>query len=219
MNKANYEVNKAPAPASLIHAGASALPQMGRPAGLPANDTLRPIRRVGMIGSDATGVAIAMHLLDADIPVTMFDSRREATVQAVALARSAYEKLVAAGQLVPDERDRRMALLTGAANFHHLKDCDLILARLSPEMAAAEKLFLRLDELVKQSAILVTDHAAAGINHLARFTRRPTEVLGMRVSNPADPLVSFDLVRGKETSEEVFSTVLALLNRIRTLSH
>jgi 3-hydroxyacyl-CoA dehydrogenase len=218
MSKANYEVHEAPAPAALVNAAASALPQAGGPSGLPANDTLRPIGRVGIIGADARGIAIAMHLLDADIPVTIFDSR-PSTIQAVALASSGYEEQVRTGRLASDKRDRRMALLTGAANFHHLKDCDLIFATVSPDMQSAEKLFRRLDELLTKNAILVTNQAAAGINHFARYTRRPAEVLGMRCPDPANPLATFELVRGKDSSEEAVATVDALLKKIRKLEH
>lgn len=233
MNKANYEVREAPTPAAVVMAAARVssparpvdlhrddaglqvrtVSETGCLAGRPANDALRAIGRVGIIGADAIG--IAMHLLDADIPVTIFDTRRESTAQALAVARFGYEKLVTAGQLAPDMRDRRMALLTGAANFHHLKDCDLILATVSSEMPVAEKLFRRLDDLVKHGTILVTNHTISEMAHIARFTRRPADVLGMRFSTQADPLCSFDLVRGKETSDEAFATVDALIKKIR----
>lgn len=215
MSKAYYQAHGAAAPVPTSQAAASTLPQVGCPATPPANDTLRPIRRVGIIGADATCLSIAMHLLDAGIPVTLFNSLRESTVQTVALARSAYGKLVATGQLAADNSDRRMALLAGAANFHHLKDCDLILAIHSSEIQAAEKLFRHLDELVVRDTIFVTDQAAGGIDRLAYCTRRPADVLGLRFPSSTDPLGSFELVRGKDTSEQAFSTVDALLKNIR----
>lgn len=215
MSKAYYQANGAAAAVPLAQARASTLPQVRCPATPPANDTLRPIGRVGIIGADATCLSIAMHLLDADMPVTLFNSRRESTVQTVALARSAYGKLAATGQLAADKGDRRMALLAGASNFHHLKDCDLILALHSSEIGAAEKLFRQLDELVERDTIFVTDHPTTGIDRLARCTRRPADVLGLRCSSSTDPLGSFEVARGKETSEQAFSAVDALLKKIR----
>jgi 3-hydroxybutyryl-CoA dehydrogenase len=173
----------------------------------------RPVRRIGIIGAGAIG--IAMHFLDMDMPVTVFDSRRESTAQAIAIARSAFDKLVIAGQLAPDQHDRRMGLLTGAANFHHLKDCDLILATLASEMHVAEKLFRHLDELLGHRTVLVTNHTPAQIAQLARATRRPADVLGMRFPDPAGPFSSFDIVRARETSDEAFATVDALVKNIR----
>lgn len=214
MSKAYYQAHGAAAPVPRVHATASTLPQVGRPAAPPANDTLRPIGRVGIIGADATCLSIAMHLLDADIPVTLFNSRRESTVQTVALARSAYGKLAATGQLAADKGDRRMSLLAGASNFHHLKDCDLILAIHSAEIQAAEKLFRQLDELVERDTIFVTDHTAAGLDRIARCTRRPADVLGLRCPRSTDPLGSIELARGKETSEQAFRTVDALLKNV-----
>lgn len=213
MSNANYEVHKTLAPAGLIIAASSALPQGRRPVGLPANGDRRPIGRVGIVGSDATAVAVAMRLLDADVPVTLYDSRRESTAQAVGLARCAYETLTDSGRLAAGKRDRRMALLTGAANFHHLKDCDLVLATDPAPMADAEKLFHRLDILLKQGAILAADRTPDEIDRLARCTRR-REVVGLRCSNLDGASGSVELVRSKETSEAAFATVGALLKDV-----
>lgn len=195
MSKANYDMHESIAPGGVVKAA--------------ARQCATRLRRVGIVGAGATG--IAMNLLDADMPVTLFDTERASTVGAVATVRSAYERQVAAGRLTSDQRDRRLALLAGAANFHHLKDCDLILATLPSDLPAAEKLFRRLDELVTRNTIFVTRHALPELAQLARCTRRPADVLGMRCANPADPLSSFELVRGKETSQDAFATVDALV--------
>jgi 3-hydroxyacyl-CoA dehydrogenase len=215
MTTTNHGMREAQTPAA-VHMATARTEDTGYAGEMPANSAPRPIRRVGIIGAEAIG--IAMRLLDADMPVTLFDSRRESTAQAVANARSAYDSLVGAGQLAADQRDRRMGLLTGAANFHHLKDCDLILATRPSEMPAAERLFRHLDELVGHSTILVSNHVPAQIAQLARSTRRPADVLGMRLSDAAGQAGLFEIVRARETSEEAFTTVDALLEKMRSES-
>lgn len=174
-----------------------------------ANATPRTVGRVGIIGANTTGTGIAMNLLDADVPVTLFDLAREPLGQGMALVRSAYQGAVDQGRLTPDQRDRRMALLAGTVYFHHLKDCDLIIE--AGSTADKERLFRGLDQVARPGAVLMA-HAAApgGVDRLARCTRRGGEVLGWQLPGPADAGGACEFVCGKDTSAQALATVIAL---------
>jgi 3-hydroxyacyl-CoA dehydrogenase len=178
-----------------------------------ANAVPRAIGRVGIIGAGRAGTGIAIELLDADVPVTLFDFAGEEIKQGMALARSAYQDAVAQGALAPEKFDRRMALLAGTVYLHHLKDCDLIIDAACTDMAGRENLFRRLDQIAKPGAILMT-HAAHGahvdIDRVAGCTRRAGEVLGWHVPDPANASASMEFVCGKETSAQALASVIAL---------
>lgn len=175
----------------------------------PANDRPRTIGRVGIIGANKVGIGIAKALLEADIPVTMFD-KRDALDRGLALLRAAC---VQAGH----KRDRCLALFSATPRFHHLKDADLILEVMPTETEAREKFFRWLDEIGKPDAILVTHAAGAQLDRIARLTRRPADVLGLDFFRPDDSDEQVKLVCGRETSGDTSATVLALLGRIGKL--
>jgi 3-hydroxyacyl-CoA dehydrogenase len=186
-----------------------------RLADLAANHTPRPIGRVGIVGANTMGVGIAMHLLNADIPVTLFELERASLDKGIALARSRYQDSVMSGELAAGQRDRRMALLAGTVNFHHLKDCDLIIDAVCTDMGVKEKLFRRLDEVAKPGAILMTCTSDGDVTRIAGFTKRPADVLGLDVSGPANAMAMWQLVCGTATSAETLATAIALVQKLR----
>jgi 3-hydroxyacyl-CoA dehydrogenase len=175
-----------------------------------ANTIPRTVGRVGIIGATTMGVGIAMNLLDADVPVTLFDFAREPIEQGMGLARSGYRDAVAQGALAQDKFDRRMALLAGTVYLHHLKDCDLIIDAACTDLAGKEKLFRRLDQIAKPGAILMTNAAHGGVDRMAGCTRRAGEVLGWHAPSPANAGGMWEVVCGKETSAQALATVIGL---------
>ena len=159
-----------------------------------ANAIPRPVGRVGIIGANAMGAGIAINLLKAGIPVTLFELGRAALDQGMALAGSA---------------DRHLALLAGTVNFHHLKDCDLIIEAVCTDMAGKEKLFRRLDQVAKPGAILLTLASKGGVERIAGCTRRSGEVLGLHCTGPADAGGTWEVVCGRGSSAQSLATAIA----------
>jgi len=184
----------------------------GRPAGQPANDHTGRFGRVGIIGAHRIGIGIAKALLDADIPVTMFD-KRDALDRGLALLRTQYAQAVEDGAITGDARDRRLALFSGTERFHHLKDADLILELMPFETDAREKYFRWLDEIGKPDAILAAHACAGRLDQVARLTRRPADVLGLDLTE--EQVV---LLRGRETSAQTVETVRVLLGSVGKLA-
>lgn len=182
----------------------------------PANDTVRSVGRVGIIGANGMSIGLAVGLAAADIPVTVFDER-EALDQGLALLRASYTDAVSRGALTADQRQRRLALFGPAVRFHHLKDCDLVIEVMSIDAAIREKFFRYLDEIGKPSAIMVANASGYCLDRIARCTRRPGDVLGLRFPDPGILTQKATLVRARETSGEAFATAAALLTDIGKL--
>lgn len=187
-------------------------------AGLPARGDARTVGRVGIIGANAMSLGLLMSLLDADVPVTLFEREREPLDKVIGLARSGYRTAVAKGALGPDERDRRMALLAGTVNFHHLKDCDLIVDATCTDRAGKEQLFRQLDQVAKPGAVLATLTSDAGVDHIAGCTRRAGDVLGLHVSGSSNTGERWQIVPGKDTSGASLATVIALARKLHLVA-
>jgi 3-hydroxybutyryl-CoA dehydrogenase len=154
--------------------------------------------RVGIVGASAIGIGIAIELLDADVPVTLYEADTAALAAALAQIRSGW-----AGT-----QDKRLALLAGTVNFHHLKDADLVVdASATP---GREALFQRLDQTAKHGAILATAAADTGVDRLAGSTRRPHAVLGLKTGSGE----AWEMRPGRETSNAAVATVSALARRL-----
>jgi len=156
-----------------------ALPeQEERPGRLARDAAGRPVGRVGIIGATTVGAGIAMRLLDAGIPVTVFDRDRALLDSTLATARLRYQDAVANGDLAAEARDRRLALLAATLYVHHLKDCDLLIDALDKDSGARETLLRRFHEVARPGAVPMICDADCDIDHLARITRHQGEATG-----------------------------------------
>lgn len=171
--------------------------------------------RVGIVGANSIGVSLAMDLLNADIPVTLFELDRSSLDAGIALARASFQDALVKGALTAGQRDRRMSLLAGTVNLHHLKDCDLLIDAAFTDLGGKEKLFRRLDEFARPGAILVSCTPQLDVSHLAGFTRRPGEVLGLRFPGAAQGSDTWEFVCGIRTSAETLATATALSRTVR----
>jgi 3-hydroxyacyl-CoA dehydrogenase len=190
------------------HAPVGAIPHM------LAHEAPRNVGRVGVIGANADSLGIVIRLLDAGVPVTLFEPGRDALAELVALVRTGFEAAVARGELGPFERDRRLALLAGTVNFHHLKDCDLIVDAVSTGCASKEALFRRLDQVAKPEAVLATLATDISVDHLAGCTRRSRDVLGLHVSWSPTAGEVWQPMPGRDTSDATVNTVIALARKL-----
>lgn len=173
--------------------------------------------RVGIMGADETGMGMATSLLEADMPVTVFDLARAPLDLATASLRSTYQDAVSDGALTVARRDRRVALLAATINLHHLKDCDVIVDALCSSAAVKDGLLRRLNELAKPGAVLIIcitgADANAEVNQIAALMRFPENVLGLRRSNDVGG-GQWELVPGKGTSERALASATRVVQSI-----
>lgn len=177
-------------------------------------DIARPFSRIGIMGAGEVGMGIARSLLEADIPVTVFDLERETLDLATASARSDYQNAVSDGELTPAQRDRRVALLAATINLHHLKDCDVIVDALDADSAVKEGLLRRLNELAKPDAVLMACTADADVSRIAALMRFPENVVGMRRLNGAGA-EQWELVPARGTSERSLTAASRVVRNLR----
>ena len=178
-------------------------------------DTPRiPIAKVGMIGAGTMGGGIAMNFLNAGVPVTIVEARRENLDRGVGVIRKNYDASAAKGRFTADEVERRMGLLSPTLELESLADCDLIIEAVFEDMAIKQDVFGRLDRIAKPGAILASNTSYLNIDGIAAATSRPEQVIGLHFFSPANVMRLLEVVRGARTSPQVIATAMALAKTI-----
>ena len=178
-------------------------------------DTPRiPIAKVGMIGAGTMGGGIAMNFLNAGVPVTIVEARRENLDRGVGVIRKNYDASAAKGRFTADEVERRMGLLSPTLELESLADCDLIIEAVFEDMAIKQDVFGRLDRIAKPGAILASNTSYLNIDEIAAATSRPEQVIGLHFFSPANVMRLLEVVRGARTSPQVIATAMALAKTI-----
>jgi 3-hydroxyacyl-CoA dehydrogenase len=182
---------------------------------VPEDTPKRQIKSVAVIGAGTMGGGISMNFLNAGIPVKMLEMKQEALDKGIATIRKNYESQVKRGKLKQDKYDQRMALLSTTLDYSDLKDADLVIEAVFEEMGVKQKVFEKLDEVMKPGAILASNTSTLDVNKIASFTKRPQDVVGMHFFSPANVMQLLEVVRGEQTAKDVLATVMALGKQIK----
>jgi 3-hydroxyacyl-CoA dehydrogenase len=182
---------------------------------VPADTPLRPIRSAAVIGAGTMGGGIAMNFVNAGIPVTMLEMQQEALDKGLATIRKNYENSMKKGKLTQEQLDQRMGLITGTLSYEAIGGADIVIEAVFEDMAVKEKVFTKLDEVMKPGAILASNTSTLDVDKIAAFTKRPQDVIGTHFFSPANVMKLLEIVRGAKTAKDVLATVMDLAKKIK----
>jgi len=181
---------------------------------VPETTPVRKIATLGVVGAGTMGTGIAMNGLNAGVPVALLEMNREALDRGVAMIRKNYEASVGRGKLAPEALERNMALLRPTLAYDDLASADLVIEAVFEEMELKCQVFAKLDRVAKPGAILATNTSTLDVDRIAAATGRPQDVLGMHFFSPANVMKLLEVVRGKETADDVLMTVMRLAKQM-----
>jgi 3-hydroxyacyl-CoA dehydrogenase len=184
-------------------------------ADVPEDTPARKIEKVAVIGAGTMGGGITMNFLNAGIPVTMLEMKAEALEKGVGIIRKNYENSLKKGKLTREKLDQRMGLLKTTMSYDDLKNADLVIEAVFEEIGVKEQVFKKLDEVMKQGAILASNTSTLNVDKIANFTKRPQDVIGMHFFSPANVMKLLEVVRGKATAKDVLATVMQIAKKIK----
>ncbi len=182
--------------------------------GMPDSVAVRPIGRVGVVGAGTMGGGITMSLINAGLPVTLLEMTQEALDRGLGNIRRNYQGALRKGSLTEASLEQRLALITPTLQYEPLRDADLVVEAVFEDLEVKRKVFERLDEIVKRGAILASNTSALNLDAIARFTRRPQDVIGLHFFSPANIMRLLEIVRGAETANDTLATAMALAKTI-----
>lgn len=181
---------------------------------VPDDTPTIPIRKVGVIGAGTMGGGISMNFLNASIPVTIVEAKKENLDRGVATIRKNYENTAKKGRLTQDDVEKRMALLTPSLELEALADCDLVIEAVFELMEIKKEVFTKLDAIAKPGAILATNTSYLDVDEIAAVTSRPESVIGLHFFSPANVMRLLEIVRGEKTGKDVIATAMKLSKTI-----
>jgi 3-hydroxyacyl-CoA dehydrogenase len=186
----------------------------GHVRGVAEDTPVRPLNKLAVIGAGTMGGGITMALINAGLPVVLLESTQEALDRGLKTIRGNYQGQIRKGKLTQEALDRRLALITPTLDYAPLAGVDLVIEAVFETMEVKEKVFRRLDGVVREGAILASNTSALDLNAIAAFTRRPQDVIGLHFFSPANLMRLLEVVRGDATAPDVLATAMALARKI-----
>jgi len=181
---------------------------------VPADTPLIDVKKVGIIGAGTMGGGIAMNFLSAGIPVTILEMKQDALDRGTGTMRKNYENTAKRGRMTAEQVEGAMGLLAPTLEYDDLADCDLVIEAVYENMDVKKEVFAKLDEVVKDGAILASNTSYLDIDEIATATERPGYVIGLHFFSPANVMKLLEVVRGEKTRDDVLATAMKLSKKI-----
>ena len=168
------------------------------------------IKKIGVVGAGQMGGGIAEVAISSGFTVMMRDVTPEFVEKGRNRISSDLERRVEKGKMTAQEQKAILGRLTTTTRLEDFKDCDLVIEAASEQISIKKEVFQTLDAVTRKSTILASNTSSISITRIASFTQRPDRVVGMHFFNPAPVMKLIELIRGMETSEEIFQTAKAV---------
>ena len=160
------------------------------------------IKRVGIVGSGIMGSGIAEAAALAGFEVVLRSRAQSSADAMVAGMEKSLAKQVDKGKLAEADRDGALGRVTAVSDLGELAACDLVIESIVEDLAAKKHLFLELDRICSEQAILATNTSTLPVIEMAMETGRPDRVCGIHFFNPAPVMSLVEVVRPLTASDE-----------------
>jgi 3-hydroxybutyryl-CoA dehydrogenase len=167
------------------------------------------VEKVGIVGSGIMGSGVAEVAARAGMTVVLRSRKQESADAMVAGLERSLAKQVERGKLDETEAAAVGARVSATADLEALAECDLVLESIVEDLETKKQLFMELDRLVKDRAILATNTSTLPVVEMATVTNRPERVCGIHFFNPAPAMSLVEVVRTLLSSEETIGEATA----------
>ncbi|CAN6454513.1 unnamed protein product [Victoria cruziana] len=168
------------------------------------------VREIGVVGSGQMGSGIAQLAAVSGFHVVMVDSDENALEKGLKDIRSSIHRAINKGKLSKSVGDDALLQLRCSTSLQEFHSADVVIEAIVENENVKKQLFFELDKIAKASAILASNTSSISITRLAAATNRPNQVIGMHFMNPPPVMKLLEIVRGAQTSEDVFVMIKGL---------
>lgn len=189
--------------------------EAGKVSGISKDTALRDIKSVAVIGAGTMGSGIAMNFANAGLPVKLLEMNDDALGRGLEMIVRNYAGGVKRGKMTAAEAVAIRELIQGTTDYTDLTDADLVVEAVFEDLGLKQDIFQKLDGLCKPGAILATNTSYQNVDKIAAATGRPADVIGLHFFSPAHIMKLLEVVRAKETGDDVLATCMAMAKKIR----
>jgi 3-hydroxybutyryl-CoA dehydrogenase len=162
---------------------------------------------VAVVGCGLMGSGIAEVLARAGRTVLVHEVDDAAAERGRARIETSLGRAVRNGKLDEDVRDQVLGRIEVGTDLGALADAELVVEAASEDEAVKTELFRRLDQVVREDAVLASNTSSIPIMKLGTATRRPEQVVGLHFFNPVPVLALVEVVPSLLTSSETVKRV------------
>src|SRR5271167_3895092 len=172
------------------------------------------MQRVGVIGAGTMGNGIAHVFARSGFSVVLCDVEQRFLDRGLATITKNLDRAVAKNKISVEDKATALKKIEPVIDRARLADCDFIVEAATEKFEIKTEIFRDLDRLARPEVILASNTSSISITKLAAITQRPEKVIGMHFFNPVPVMKLVEIIRGLQTSQETFTAVHALAQKL-----
>ena len=173
------------------------------------------MKNVAVIGAGTMGNGIAHTFAQNDFRVQLIDVSQQALDKGLATIEANLDRMVAKGTINQELKKQTLSNITTYTNLEEgVEYASLVVEAATEQEALKKSIFKDLDVFCPEDTILATNTSSISITSIASVTHRPDRVIGMHFMNPVPLMKLVEIISGYSTSEETFTTVKAMAEKL-----
>lgn len=172
------------------------------------------VQTVGIVGAGQMGRGIAQVCAVAGLNVILNDIGDEAIQRGLLGVESGLRRMVSKGTLSDAEAGSMRARVRGSVDMHDFADCELVIEAATERLQIKQDILKALDGIVRPDAIIATNTSSVSVTKLGAVLADPGRFLGLHFFNPVPVMELVEVIRGLQTNDSTFDTVIGFAKRI-----
>jgi 3-hydroxybutyryl-CoA dehydrogenase len=169
------------------------------------------MKNITIIGAGTMGNGIAHAFAQKNYNVVIVDISKDNLDKALANITKNLDRMLAKEKITSDDKIQTLNNISTSTDLMQgVENSDLVVEAATENINLKLKIFKQLDDICKKHTILATNTSSISITQIANETNRADKVIGMHFMNPVPIMKLVEVIRGKETSDDVTKKIMEL---------
>ena len=170
------------------------------------------MKKIAVIGAGTMGNGIAHTFAQKNYQVTLIDVSEQSLEKALSTISKNLDRMVSKDKISESEKSQTLANIQTSTEINKdvLSGTDLVVEAATENLDIKLQIFENLDSLCPDKTILASNTSSILISTIAGATNRADKVIGMHFMNPVPMMKLVEVIKSKETSAQVVSTIMEL---------
>ena len=173
------------------------------------------MKNITVIGAGTMGNGIAHTFAQKGYNVNLVDVSSVSLDRALATIEKNLDRMLSKEKITENEKIDTLSNITTYTDINlAVSNVDLVVEAATENQNLKLKIFSQLDEICDENTILASNTSSISITAIANATKRRKQVIGMHFMNPVPIMKLVEVIRGKETSDDVTQIIMKLSEKL-----
>ena len=176
---------------------------------------MNDIKKVAIIGGGTMGNGIAHVFAQSGFSIQIAETTEELADRAVATIEKNLQRMVKKEKITEAEMSDTMKRIGTSLSIEEaVSEAQLVVEAVPESFMIKKEVFETIDKHAPADKILASNTSSISITKLAAVTSKPANFIGMHFFNPVPVMKLVEIVKGLETSDEVYEIVKDLAEKL-----